>query len=600
MREKFFSPKIVLRLFAAIILLALCLLPGIGAGIQAYAATDAGSSIQNPAFTLTSTNGSAVSTKANPNETTVLIFGHTKCGYTRSTLNSISSCSWVKRSDIRVIFAETNGHTKEEVLAYEQGYQCEDMIFCYDESDGIISAMIKYAGLFGMSGGRYPMIALIDKDNHVQNILMGAKTADEILNEIKKFEDIDDNGSSTPPSGDDSGIENIVYGLTAIEGTTVSTKANPNETTVLVFGYTTCGNTRATLRDIDQSSWAGRSDIRVIFADVYGATLDETKEFSQNYTSGNIIFCHDESFLNYNLALTYLSFYDKTGGTFPYIVLIDKNNKIQSLTLGSQTAAEILAEIERFTKEDQPGETPGENPGETPGEKPGETPGEKPGETPGENPGERPGETPGEKPGEMPGETPGEKPEEKPVPSVANVTKLKASSASKKVKLTWNKVSNASGYIVYQYNASKKTWSKKVTLKANAASYTINKLTPGTAYRFAVKAFLKAQNGKQATSKSYTSVYTATAPDAVSFKVTSGKKKATLRWSKVKGATGYTVYYKSKAKGSWKKLKATKGTSFTKTKLKSGTAYYFTVKAYKTYKKTTYTSAFRSKKAVIK
>lgn len=34
--------------------------------------------------------------------------------------------------------------TVEEVLAYEQGYQCQDMIFCYDESYVIISAMTKY------------------------------------------------------------------------------------------------------------------------------------------------------------------------------------------------------------------------------------------------------------------------------------------------------------------------------------------------------------------------------------------------------------------------------------------------------------------------
>ena len=38
-------------------------------------------------------------------------------------------------------------------------------------------------------------------------------------------------------------------------------------------------------------------------------------------------------------------------------------------------------------------------------------------------------------------------------------------------------------------------------------------------------------------SKSYISLYTATVPDAVSFKVT-----PTIKWNKVEGATGYTVY----------------------------------------------------------
>ena len=93
---------------------------------------------------------------------------------------------------------------------------------------------------------------------------------------------------------------------------------------------------------------------------------------------------------------------------------------------------------------------------------------------------------------------------------------------------------------------------------------------------------------------------TATAPKSVNFKVKAGKKKATIRWNKVKGADGYTVLYKTKAKGSWKKLKNIKKTSYTKTKLKSGKTYYFTVKAYKKYKGQTYTGSFKTKKVKIK
>lgn len=34
-------------------------------------------------------------------------------------------------------FADVNGHTKEEVQSYEDGYACPDMNFCYDEDDVI-------------------------------------------------------------------------------------------------------------------------------------------------------------------------------------------------------------------------------------------------------------------------------------------------------------------------------------------------------------------------------------------------------------------------------------------------------------------------------
>ncbi len=532
--------------------------------------------LNNPAYTLTATDGTAVSTKADPNKTTVLIFGHTKCSYTRTTLESITACEWIKRPDIRVIFAETKFHSQEEVLTYEQGYQCPDLTFCYAEDDQNITAMIGYAGLYGLTGTKYPMIVLIDKNNKVQNLLTGTKTADDVLNEIKKFEAIDDEGSNPPSTETGPGIANLVYGLQSIDGTVVSTKATPNQTTVLLFGYTTCGYTKGTLQSICGSNLPGRSDVRIIFADVYGASLNDTKEFAQNYAGKGILFCHDESALNYNISMSYLSLNNLTGGTFPYIVLIDKNNRIRSITLGPKTAEELGAEIDQINANDQNTETPTEPSSESSSEAPPESSSEASSEST---------------------QTPST---ESPAKNVPNVTGLKAVCAAKNVKLTWKKVSGADGYLVYQYNSAKKTWVEKATIKSNTPAYTITKLTPANNYRFAVKAFMELADGTTASSASYASLYTSTAPNAVNFKVTPGKKKAVIKWTKVKGATGYTVYYKTKAKGAWKKLKSTKKTSYTKTKLKSGGTYYFTVEAYKTYKKTNYVSACSAKKVKIK
>lgn len=543
MKQSNFYPKHMLRLLAIFTLLLVPLLS------FAPKATAQAAGYDNPAYTFTSTSGSSISTTASPNETTVIIFGHTTCGYTRSTLSSVSSCDWVKRSDIRVIFAEINGHTQEEVLAYEQGYQCPDMTFCYDDSFvGINNAMYKYAELFGINlrdGVDLPMTVLIDKDNKVQSLLTGKKTADELLVEINKLTGDSSGGITPPPSGSDAGFANFAYGLKTTDNTIVSTKAVPTKTTVLLFGNVFCGITNATLQEIYDSNWATRQDIRIIFADVMGNSLNDTKTFAQKFPGKGISFCHDESGLNFNFALSYLSLYGHNGGTFPYIVLIDKNDKIRFLSLGYQPAADIYKEIEKIMNV-----TPEIS--------------------------------------------------EKPV-TISDVTGLKTSAfTAKNVKLSWNKIPQAKGYIIYQYNNSKKKWDTKATLEQNAASYTVKGLTPGTNYRFAVKAYTRSKDGKQVLSKSYVSVYTATAPNAVNFKVTPGKKKAALKWSKVKGATGYTVYYKTGKQKSWKKLKSTKTTRYTKTKLKSGKTYTFTVKAYKTYKGKTYTSSFRSKKVKIR
>ena len=64
-------------------------------------------------------------------------------------------------------------------------------------------------------------------------------------------------------------------------------------------------------------------------------------------------------------------------------------------------------------------------------------------------------------------------------------------------------------------------------------------------------------------------------------KITAGTKKATLKWNKVTGATGYVVYMKN-SDGDYVKLGSTKSTSYTKKSLKSGKKYYFRVRAYKT------------------
>lgn len=54
-----------------------------------------------------------------------------------------------------------------------------------------------------------------------------------------------------------------------------------------------------------------------------------------------------------------------------------------------------------------------------------------------------------------------------------------------------------------------------------------------------------------------------------------------LKWKKVSGVTGYYVYKYTKSNNKYTKIATVKSTSYTVKKLKSGTVYRFTVKAYK-------------------
>ena len=182
----------------------------------------------------------------------------------------------------------------------------------------------------------------------------------------------------------------------------------------------------------------------------------------------------------------------------------------------------------------------------------------------------------------------------------ANVTGFKASSTSASaVKLTWKKSSGANGYVVYRYNTSTKKYSRIAKITSN--TYTDKKLKAGTNYKYAVRAY-RTVNGKELLSPSYPQLTTSTNPATVSFKLTAGTKKATVKWSKVTGASGYKVYYKTSKNGKWISLKTVnnKTTSYTKTKLASKKTYYFTVKAYRTTGGKTYNGAYTTKSIKVK
>ena len=177
--------------------------------------------------------------------------------------------------------------------------------------------------------------------------------------------------------------------------------------------------------------------------------------------------------------------------------------------------------------------------------------------------------------------------------------KVKSVSSSK-VKLIWDKVKDADGYIVYRYNTAKKTWVRIAKGKYNG-TYTVKKLKAGTNYRFAVKPY-KTINKKEIASSQYLQLSTSTKPATVNFKLTAGRKKAAVKWNKVNGASGYKVYYKTSKNGKWILLKTTnnKTTSYTKTGLKKGKTYYFTVKAYKILNGKVYNGNYTTKLVKIK
>lgn len=161
----------------------------------------------------------------------------------------------------------------------------------------------------------------------------------------------------------------------------------------------------------------------------------------------------------------------------------------------------------------------------------------------------------------------------KPLP--ATVTNFKATgTAYNAVKLTWNAVTGATGYVVQQYIGGKYT-----NLKAVKTLYhTVTGLNLGTTYTFRVIAY-RTVSGKNHYSPAYTAVKGTpklAAPAGINVtNVTATSMR--LNWNAVAGAGGYQVYNYATKK--WTSTGTRRYMDITG--LKAGTKNAFTVRAYK-------------------
>ena len=176
-------------------------------------------------------------------------------------------------------------------------------------------------------------------------------------------------------------------------------------------------------------------------------------------------------------------------------------------------------------------------------------------------------------------------------------SKVSAVQSTKAIKLTWNKVTGADGYRVYQYNTKTKKWESIKTI--SATSYKVEKLTAGTTYKFRIKAYTK-DDGTiwGAETETFT---TATKPATPKItKLTTTKGKASFTWSNVSGESGYEVYYSTKKDSGFKKVISYKANAVkgSKSKLTSGKTYYFKVRAYKTVGESKLYSGWSSVKSI--
>ena len=173
----------------------------------------------------------------------------------------------------------------------------------------------------------------------------------------------------------------------------------------------------------------------------------------------------------------------------------------------------------------------------------------------------------------------------KPVLSVPSGFSVK-SAAYNSLKVSWNAVSGASGYVVYRSTSSTGTYSSiKTITNGNTVSYTNTGLTTNKAYYYKVKAYRwvdgKKVYGSFCSAKSGKPI--PSAPNNLEA-VSTGNNSAKISWKSVAGASGYMIFRASSKSGSYSTIKTiTSGStvSYTNTNLTNNKTYFYKVRAYR-------------------
>lgn len=150
------------------------------------------------------------------------------------------------------------------------------------------------------------------------------------------------------------------------------------------------------------------------------------------------------------------------------------------------------------------------------------------------------------------------------------------------VTVSWDKVADVTGYIIYQKNGSR--WTRAGSVDSKTTSFTKTGLTCGKNYTFTVKAYKKV--GKSVYNSKYdkngiTGKPMLSAPSIRNLKAYRTSIKMT--WRTVADASGYIVYRKT-GSNRWERVAVIKGGSqkgYTDKKVENGKEYTYTVKAYK-------------------
>jgi len=165
----------------------------------------------------------------------------------------------------------------------------------------------------------------------------------------------------------------------------------------------------------------------------------------------------------------------------------------------------------------------------------------------------------------------------RPAPKITKVAAVSGTS----LKLTWTRVSGATGYEVWR--AASTAGPFAFIKRTGALGFADSNLTPGKTYVYKVRAYNLVNTAAFPSGHFSANAIGVplTKPVITSFSAIR-RDRVTVTWGNVAGATGYRLFQSTTAAGAYTLIRRLTGTSVAITGLAPGTAYYFKVQAYKT------------------
>ena len=173
-------------------------------------------------------------------------------------------------------------------------------------------------------------------------------------------------------------------------------------------------------------------------------------------------------------------------------------------------------------------------------------------------------------------------------PAISSLT-----NTSSGIVLKWEKVKNASGYVVSRRVGSGQ-WQELPAITDGSTSYTDKDCTNGSKYQYRVAAFRSENYRLFSADSSAKSIYRLSRPTISSVK-NGAAGKVTVKWKENSKATGYQIKYVT---GDTTKTTTTTSLSKTLSGLTKGKTYKIYVRAYKTVSDTKYYSAYSAYKSI--